>query len=129
VADLTCPFGHPIPTHLRPGSEVTCKRCREESGDAVTAIVPGDGPPGAPAPRMRPPEGAWTDCTWCRAWSWCPAGQVLPPGWVVLTVGTADRGDRTLGPFCGLPCARRALRATEPEGHLRALMTEPPARA
>jgi hypothetical protein len=130
---LACPFGHAISTDMPPGSEVKCGQCRRETGDVVTVTLPGGPPPDLPAPG-EPESTQRAGCKRCKAWSRCPAGTGLPPGWLMLTVGVdpsadpASRTSRTLGPFCGLVCATIALngRRTGPE-HLRTLMTEPPA--
>ena len=136
VTSVTCPFGHRISTDAPPGSEVRCGACRTETGDTVTVIVPGGPPePDAPAPPPRHTGGWGGPCRRCRCWSRRPAGAKLPPGWLMLTIGTdpatdpAGRASKTAGPYCGLACATVALRG-EPRGrgrdHLRTLMTEPP---
>lgn len=134
MTELSCPFGHAISTDLPPGGEVRCGQCRTETGDVVTVIVPG----GTPEPVRQRPARAGTGwagpCRRCRTWSRCPDGQELPPGWLVITIGTdpatdpAHRTSKTTGPYCGFNCASIALKGPRARpDHLRTLMAEPPA--
>ena len=134
MTGVTCPFGHRFSTAQPGGSQVRCGRCRTETGNVVTVTVPG----GPPQPARQRPVRAGTEwagpCERCRTWSRRPAGAELPPGWLMLTIGTDPatepdgRVSKTLGPYCGILCAASALKGTPRPAtdSVRALMTRPP---